>query len=257
MHSVSGLFRALIRLPGVIFQLLRGYFLMKKNTQFWSDAERARQVQQWAQGMLDAMGVQIFTTGQPAQGPAMWIANHISWLDILAIHSVGHCRFVSKAEVHHWPVIGVLAEGAGTLFIERQSSRDAMRVVHQMTQALAEGDIVAVFPEGTTSNGESILNFHANLLQAAISAQANVQPILLTYIEQGQLAQQVPYINDDTLLASIWRILKAAEIQAHVQFNLPCQPNQQIHRREWALQLQLNLKTIQQKTFSQLIKKYP
>src|SRR5207342_3377123 len=99
----------------------------------------------------------------PTRGPMMLVANHISWLDILVLHASRHCRFVSKSDVAHWPLIGRLATAAGTMYIERESRRDALRIVHHMTEALASGDILAVFPEGTTSDGVTLLPFHANL----------------------------------------------------------------------------------------------
>src|SRR3569832_1870289 len=113
------------------------------------------------------------------------VANHISWLDILVVHAARHCRFVSKSEVKRWPLIGTLATGANTLNIERESRRDAVRVVHHMAEALRAGDVLAVFPEGTTSDGRALLPFHANLIQAAISAAAPVLPVALSFMDKG------------------------------------------------------------------------
>ena len=90
-------------------------------------------------------------------------------------------RFVSKADVRHWPLLGWLVACGGTLFIERERKRDALRVVHQMAEALQAGETVAVFPEGTTSDGHGLLPFHANLLQAAIATETPVQPVALRY----------------------------------------------------------------------------
>ena len=98
-----------------------------------------------------------------------------------AVNAVHPARFVSKADVGHWPFIGYLVASGGTLFIERERKRDALRVVHQIAAALQAGDIVAVFPEGTTSDGHDVLPFHANLLQAAIATAAPVQPLVLRY----------------------------------------------------------------------------
>jgi len=166
------------------------------------------------------------------------VANHISWLDILVMHAARHCRFVSKSEVRRWPLIGTLSTGAGTLYIERESRRDAMRVVHQMADALKAGDILAVFPEGTTSDGVSLLPFHANLIQAAISAGAPVQPVALSFIDvaTGQPSLAPCYINDDTLFGSIWRTLTAPRIAAVVTYGEP-QPAEGRERRVWAAEL--------------------
>ena len=111
-------------------------------------------------------------------------------------------RFVSKADVRHWPLLGWLVDAAGTLYIERERKRDAMRVVHQMAEALAAGDMVAVFPEGTTGDGRALLPFHANLLQAAIAAGAPVQPVALRFSDAGACgsARRSASLGDTTLV---------------------------------------------------------
>lgn len=200
---------------------------------------RDARVQAWAAHMLTLIGIDLKVTGAPpAQGPVLLVANHISWLDILVMHAARHCRFVSKSDVKHWPLIGRLATGAGTLYIERESRRDAMRVVHHMAERLREGDILAVFPEGTTSDGVTLLPFHANLLQAAISADAPVQPVALKFIDRrtGVLSLAPCYIGDDTLVGSIWRTLSAPDICAVVAFGEPQLPEGR-NRRVWAEQL--------------------
>jgi len=199
-------------------------------------SHREAHVQAWASRMLVILGVKLTVTGSPpAAGPVLLVANHISWLDIVVMHAARHCRFVSKADVKGWPLIGALATGAGTLYIERESRRDALRVVHHMAERLREGDILAVFPEGTTSDGVHLLPFHANLLQAAITAQAPVQPVALKFTDRrtGALSLAPCYIGDDTLLGSIWRTLSAPSIEAVVVFGEP-QHAQGRNRRTWA-----------------------
>jgi 1-acyl-sn-glycerol-3-phosphate acyltransferase len=178
-------------------------------------------------------------SGQPAlQGPMLLVSNHLSWLDILVLHAARHCRFVSKSDVKHWPVIGTLATGAGTLYIEREKRRDAMRVVHHMAESLKAGDIVAVFPEGTTGDGKELLPFHANLIQAAISAHAPVQPVALRFVDRasGQDSDGPLYLGDDTLVSSVWRTLAGRPFVAHVRFGEP-QVAQGRDRRQWAEEL--------------------
>ena len=134
--------------------LASGWWTIRTRFPALPAAEREARVQQWARRFLEIWRIDLQVHGQPpAQGPVLLAANHISWLDILVLHAAGFCRFVSKADVKRWPVIGMLATGAGTLYIERESRRDALRVVHHMREALARGEVVAVFPEGTTSDG--------------------------------------------------------------------------------------------------------
>jgi 1-acyl-sn-glycerol-3-phosphate acyltransferase len=142
---------------------------------------------------------------------------------------------VSKSELREWPLIGTLATGAGTLYIERENRKDAVRMVKEMARALIEGDVLAVFPEGTTGDGIGILPFHANLIQSAIDANAPVQPLALQFIDtQTQsISMAARFVGDDTLLASIWRTLNARSLKAVVNFGQP-QLYEGRNRREWA-----------------------
>jgi 1-acyl-sn-glycerol-3-phosphate acyltransferase len=202
----------------------------------WDEQRREARVQSWSREMLDRLGIALEIRGQPPlAGPVLLAANHISWLDILVIHAARHCRFVSKAEVRRWPLVGTLASGAGTLYIERESRRDAMRVVHKVAESLARGDIIAVFPEGTTSDGRDLLPFHGNLIQAAISADAPVQPVALSFIDAVTREPSFTpcYIGDDTLIGSVWQTLSGPPIRAVVHYGEP-QHAAGRGRRAWA-----------------------
>lgn len=231
--------RAIAILLRALAHALRGWLTIRLMFGRLSDEQRGLRVQIWARQMLAILGIELQLSGQPpAHGPVLLVANHISWLDILVMHAARHCRFVSKSEVRHWPLIGTLATGAGTLYIERASRRDAMRVVHHMAERLAEGDILAAFPEGTTSDGVSLLPFHGNLLQAAVSAGAPVQPIALSFVDAHtrQTSLAPCYIGDDTLMGSIWRTLTTPGIVAVVNYGEP-QPAAGRERRAWAVSL--------------------
>lgn len=230
---------AVLKLVRVLWRALAGYFtIVFVFPRLTPDAREAR-VQAWARDMLQALGLTLQVRGAPvASGPALIVANHISWLDILALHAGRYCRFVSKSDVHHWPLIGRLATGAGTLYIERESRRDALRVVHHMADSLRTGQVLAVFPEGTTSDGLSLLPFHANLLQAAIAADAPVQPVALGFIDRttGQRSLAPCYIGDDTLAESLWRTLTSAPITVTLHYGAP-QTCDGRDRRVWAADL--------------------
>jgi 1-acyl-sn-glycerol-3-phosphate acyltransferase len=162
-------------------------------------------------------------------------ANHISWLDIIVMHAARHCRFISKDDIARWPVVGTLATAAGTLYIQRESRRDALRVVHQMAECLQNDEVLAVFPEGTTGDGTTVLPFHANLFQAAIATNAPVMPIGLKFVDAASKEPSFApcYVGDDTLIGSVWRTLCADPIEAVVQFG-PSQTAQGRDRRAWA-----------------------
>jgi 1-acyl-sn-glycerol-3-phosphate acyltransferase len=231
--------RAVSRLSRGFVHALRGWSTITFEFPKLTPAQREQRVQAWAARMLRILGIELRVYGlPPASGPVMLVANHISWLDILVMHAACYCRFVSKADVKRWPLIGTLATGAGTLYIERESRRDAMRVVHRMAQSLAAGDVLAVFPEGTTSDGTHLLPFHANLLQSAISADAPVQPLALSFVDaaSGVPSRSPIYVDDDTLVGSIWRTIAGPPMVAVLAFGEP-QRAQGRDRRTWAAQL--------------------
>jgi len=124
----------------------------------------------------------------------------------MAIHAVcPEARFVSKADVQRWPLLNRLVAGGDTLYIERERLRDAVRVVHQVAEALRAGDTVAVFPEGTVGDGHALLPFHANLLQAAIATDTPVQPVALRYSDaRHAVSPAAQYVGDTTLAQSLW-----------------------------------------------------
>lgn len=238
--------RALWRLSRAFVHICRAWLTITLTFDQRTAAQRGAHVEQWAQHMLRLLGIDLRVQGPvPQSGPVLLVSNHISWLDIVVIHAAHHCRFVSKAEVHHWPLIGRLATGSGTLFIERESRRDAMRVVHHMTERLKAGDILAVFPEGTTSDGSSMLPFHSNLIQAAISADQPVQPMALRFVDtaSGETSFAPCYVGDDTLLRSLWRTLTSPPLTAVVTFGVPASA-QGRNRREWALALQAEVNAL-------------
>ncbi|MEP6557874.1 MAG: lysophospholipid acyltransferase family protein [Burkholderiales bacterium] len=230
---------ATVRLLQLVLHVLGGYLTVRLRFGGMPQGQREHTVQQWALGMLSRLRVQVQRQGvaTPA-GPLLMVANHVSWLDILVLHAAGYCRFVSKAEVRHWPLLGVMAEGAGTLFIERASRRDALRVVHRMAESLARGEVLAAFPEGTTSDGQDMLPFHANLIQAAIPHQVPVQPVGVRFVDArtGERSFAPCYIDNETLMQSLWRTLTAPPLVALLTFGLP-QPAGERDRRHFAADL--------------------
>jgi 1-acyl-sn-glycerol-3-phosphate acyltransferase len=201
---------------------------------------KARQVriQWWSAKLLRVLGLTLRSKGTPRPGAKLLVANHVSWLDIAAIHAViPEARFVSKSDVRHWPLVGRLVAGAGTLFIEREKKRDALRVVHQMAEALQAGDTVAVFPEGTTGDGRTLLPFHANLLQAAIATACPVQPVVLNFFDAAHaVSPVVEFLGETTLAQSLWRIAGARGLGVEVRV-LPAEGSAHADRRALAAHL--------------------
>ncbi len=213
---------ALWRLLRGLELLLQGILICAFVFPFLGPAQRLVQVGRWSARMLRALGISLHSGGMPRADATLIVANHVSWLDILAINALRPARFVSKADVRAWPVLGWLIACGGTLFIERERKRDALRVVHQVAQALRDGQTVAVFPEGTTSDGTGLLPFHANLLQAAISTQTPVQAVALRFGDATQrFSPAAPYVGDTPLAQSLWWVVMARGLQAHVSWLAP------------------------------------
>ncbi|MDC8784175.1 lysophospholipid acyltransferase family protein [Roseateles koreensis] len=209
---------AVVRLLRLIGHLFYGVGLIRWRFGSLSLARRHVLIKRWSGKMLRILGVSLESSGTPRPGAKLILANHVSWLDIAAVHAVmPEARFVSKADVRDWPVVGLLVDGVGTLFIERTNKRDALRVVHQMADALKEGDTVAVFPEGTTGPGPELLPFHGNLLQAAIATEAPIQPVVLRWFEPGQrFSTTAQFIGTTSLIQSLWAILRARGLGVRV-----------------------------------------
>lgn len=213
---------AIWRLTRGVVHLLHGMAIVALRFPTMDAAARARKVQWWSAKILRLLGITLQVEGKPRPAAALLVSNHVSWLDIAVIHAAcPHARFVSKADVLRWPLLGWLIRSVGTLFIERERKRDALRVVHEVAAALARGETVAVFPEGTTGAGDTVLPFHANLLQAAIGSRAPVQPVALRYHEPGQrFSVSAQYINQMTLVHSMWRVVSARGLGVNLRFLL-------------------------------------
>ncbi|MGQ3052024.1 MAG: lysophospholipid acyltransferase family protein [Roseateles sp.] len=211
--------RGVGRLARLVPHVLHGLWIVRRRFRHMTAAQRHERIHWWSARTLRILGIELTASGHaPPQGHLL-VANHVSWLDIAGIHAVlPQARFVSKADVKHWPVVGELVVGAGTLFIERSSKRDALRVVHQTAAALQAGDCVAVFPEGTTGAGPELLPFHANLLQAAVATGAPVLPVVLRWHEPGErFSTAARFIGDMTLAQSLWAIATARGLGLDVQ----------------------------------------
>jgi 1-acyl-sn-glycerol-3-phosphate acyltransferase len=234
------------RAPVAMWRLLRVLVhllvALVKTYTVWRDASPALQHAvklRWSGQLLRILGIELKVSGlAPRPGAKLVVANHISWLDIVALNAVVPSRFVSKAEVADWPIVGRIGTMAGTLYLVRERRRDAMRVLGLMAQALREGGTVAVFPEGTTGSGHGLLHFHGNLLQAAIDAEVPIQPVALRYSDPQQAVSDVAaYVGDISLMQSLWQVVAARGLQIHVTV-LPAQAVNHADRRALAEQLQ-------------------
>lgn len=188
-------------------------------------ARRERLIRNWSAHVLRILNVRLEVSGMlPTVDArtALFVANHVSWLDIWAINAVRTVRFVAKSEVRGWPVIGWLSQQAGVIFIERTRRHDTARVADAGTLALQGGDCLCVFPEGTTSDGTHLHPFRSSLLQSAVDADAPVWPVAIRYPQpNGAPNTSIAYAGDTSLAESMLSILGQREIVAHLVFAQP------------------------------------
>ncbi len=210
-------------------------------------ARRNCAVQSLSRQLLRALEIEVRAVGdRPEDGrPLLVVSNHISWLDSYVILALMPCRFVAKAEAFDWPVFGAILRGGGTIGITRGSARGAKSAAEEAAAALAHGERVAFFPEGTSTDGSNLLQFHPALFQSAIAAGTPVQPIALSYLRpDGTRTTSPAYCGDITLMQSIAGIVKEPAIVARVQFCDPMVPRQTTRRdlaREARLRIAIKL----------------
>lgn len=191
----------------------------------------------WSRQLLNTLGVRLLSSGTPPAS-ALLVANHISWLDVYAINALLPTTFVAKDDVRGWPLIGWLSAQTGTIFIERGSRNAAMRTKERLAGKLRMHNCVSVFPEGTTSYGDSVMPFHGALFQSAIDAGAQVAPAVLHYSgPNGEPSRAAAYVGDTSLWQSLCAIVTASGLTVHVCF-LPALGSDGQNRRYLAHQAQ-------------------
>lgn len=168
----------------------------------------------WHRVLLRILDVKLVVHGQPMPGTRVMVANHISWLDIPVVAACEATRFVSKAEVGEWPVIGWLADAAGTFYL-RRGSGGTKQLIEAIDEHLGRDSIV-FFPEGTTTDGTLVLKFQPRLFATAIETRRPVQPIALRFSPAADGTVTAPYIGDDVLLDNIFRLLRHGAITAEL-----------------------------------------
>lgn len=153
-----------------------------------------------------AAGLEVRTVGRPLSSHVLFLANHLSWLDILALAGSTGAAFVSKAELRSWPVVGWLAGLNNTVYVARAERGLVQHQAHALRAALNSGQPVALFPEGTTEGGEQTLTFRASLLAALYPPLPGmrVQPVAIDY---GRTAPDLLWVGDEGAWPNARRIL--------------------------------------------------
>jgi 1-acyl-sn-glycerol-3-phosphate acyltransferase len=161
----------------------------------------------WSRWMSRLFGVRTRVSGAILPGPVLIVANHISWLDIVVMHSAAAMSFVSKAEVKNWPVIGFAATLGGTVYLERGSHDSSTNVAGDLITRLKQGRRVAIFPEGGISPGDSVKVFHARLFKIAVEGECPVQPVMIRYVSKGRRDPDMSFFASESFIANALRLL--------------------------------------------------
>lgn len=194
------------------FQLIYRHQLYKDP----NHPDHVRYVQHVCRGLSKVFNVQVEVHGKMPHQTALWVSNHISWLDVAVLGAGARVFFLAKAEVKSWPIIGPLAQGGGTLFI-RRGSGDSQKIREQITAFLRQDIPVLFFPEATTSDGRQVKKIHGKLLQAAIDSHRPVQICIICYVNRhGKIDTIVPYIGEQTIAESLLNIIQMAKVTAHL-----------------------------------------
>lgn len=222
-HATTSRLTRAFRLVRLLLHVISGLIQSAIYPHLDQPAQR-RMAKNWSARLLSILGIRLHYRGfipTSETSRAMLAANHVSWLDVYSINSVCPARFVAKSEIRGWPLLGWLSRNAGTLFIERSKRSDTARINEHIAEALTIGDRVAVFPEGTTSDGTVLRHFHASLLQPAVSVGAILYPVAVRYTDvTGQISKAAPYVNIP-MVESIRRIVSEPWIDVELIFSEP------------------------------------
>jgi 1-acyl-sn-glycerol-3-phosphate acyltransferase len=170
----------------------------------------------WQQRVTRILGLRVRLLGRPPKQPVLLVCNHISWLDIPVLGSVLPVSFLSKIEIRRWPLLGRLAARSGTLFIERGGRNAANRAAEQIAFRLRRGDSIAVFPEGTTTDGYGMRRFHPRLFGGAVHAEADIQPAAIRYPHPGGVHPAAPFVSNASLFGHGLRVLGEKRMDVEV-----------------------------------------
>ncbi|HVF65793.1 MAG TPA: lysophospholipid acyltransferase family protein [Casimicrobiaceae bacterium] len=209
---------------------------------FATDASRRDAIRTWSRRLLELLHVDVVAHGTIERGNLLAVANHVSWLDIFVLNAGERCRFVAKAELAQWPFVGRLIRGAGTIFVTRERRHDTKRVNRAAADALSGGDIVAVFPEGTTTDGRNVMPFHASLFQPIVDSGGAVLPIALRYRDTDGELSQAAFYGDETFVQSLWQLCSERRTTVDV---IVCEPIAALgaHRRDLARRAESAIRT--------------
>ena len=195
----------------------------------------------WSRTLLDMLHVKLEAKGhyQPADiNGRILVANHASWLDVIAMNAIVPACFVAKSEIRDWPLLGWLCHRAGTLFVKRNIRRDTLRINREIKEVLNQGECIALFPEGTSTDGDLPGHFHSALLQVAIDVEVSVCPVAIRYHDgTGNTNKDAAFVGEMSFMQSLWKIMCSPSLHVSLHY-LEALPSDGKNRRLLALEAQ-------------------
>ena len=177
-------------------------------------------IKYWSRAVLTSLAIQIDCDSNLEKilkhDNFLVIANHVSWLDIVAINALNPVSFVAKSEIKFWPLINFLAMTAKTIFINRKEPSDVKKIVPFLSKQLNYKSI-CIFPEGTSTDGFSVELFKSNLFQVAIDANKMILPLAISYYQKNVKTKAASYYGDMNLLESIYSVIRNENILVKVK----------------------------------------
>jgi len=218
LNGLSKFFLYSKKLLAGLAAIIQGFYLVFRH-RLYKDPNNpcnTRYVQHFCRELCKVFNLEIQVHGVIPREPALWVSNHVSWLDIAVLGSGARVFFLAKAEIEKWPILGKLAKGGGTLFIKRGSG-DSIKIKEQITNFLKRDIPVLFFPEATTSDGSKIKKIYGRILGAAIDANRPVQICLICYVNQdGQLDTIAPFVGDLSFADHVKKVLEMPKVTAHL-----------------------------------------
>jgi len=220
--------RRMLRLARLVWHLMLGIFtahvlLGAVNNLAYNNQYRHQRalIIWWNRKLCRIVNLRIHIEGAINPKPTLFVANHISWLDITCLAAVLDGHFIAKDEVGAWPVFGAMAKRGDTLFVKRGDAAITSAVADQMTWRLLQKKNLIMFPEGTSTSGGSVQRFHARLFQSAIRARAEVQAVAIAYPDPDNnfyVNPVAPFVGEDNLLVHLWTLLREPALEIKVTF---------------------------------------
>ena len=205
------------------------------NKQFW----RQTAFRTWALAFVKISNMKIQVVGTPPTPPFFLVSNHLSYTDIPALCAVTKGVFVAKGEIENWFLAGRIVRDMGTIFINRQNRRDIPRAGAEIIRRLENGEGVIVFPEGTSTKGETVLPFNSSFLEFAARTNLPVSYASITYRTapaEMPASIAVSWWEDISFAEHLWRLFQVSEVQAVINFgtaNVQSNDRKKLARELW------------------------